>query len=292
MKLFIFGIGYSAGWFVRNSATAFERVEGTVRSRDKAASLASGGIEAVVFDGTIADPRILPALASADAILVSIPPVAGSDPVLDRFGEAIAAGPARTIVYLSTIGVYGDHGGNWIDETVRPVPASLRGRERLAIEDRWLELGLRNAKEVAILRLAGIYGPGRNVLDDLRAGEARRIDKPGQVFNRIHVEDIARTITAAFAAEHAHGAWNVADDEPAPAPDVVAYGAKLLGMAPPPTVPFETVELSPMARSFYDANRRVSNRAIKARLGVTLKYPTYRQGLEGLLGDPVETEPG
>ena len=284
MNLFVFGLGYSAGHYVRHHASAFGRIVGTVRSQDKAEELLQDGVDALVFDGTTADPRLPAALADADAVLVSVQPFEGRDAALDRFGDRIGASRASRIVYLSTIGVYGDHGGDWIDESVVPRPESRRGQERLGIEQSWLELGTRTGKQVAILRLAGIYGPGRNVLDDLRAGEARRIDKPGQVFNRIHVEDIGRTIAAALSAEHMHGVWNVTDDEPAPAPDIVAYGAELLGIAPPPLLDFATVELSPMARSFYGANRRVSNAAIKTRLGVVLRYPTYREGLRGLLG--------
>ena len=283
MNLFVFGLGYSAGHYALHHASGFRRVAGTVRSKDKAEDLARSGPDTLVFDGTVADPRLPAVLAEADAILVSVQPHEGRDAALDRYGGLIGAGRAKRIVYLSTIGVYGDHGGAWIDESVPPRPESRRGQERLAIEQDWLELGRRTDKQVAILRLAGIYGPGGNVLDDLRAGQARRIDKPGQVFNRIHVGDIGRTIAAAFGAGQVHGVWNVTDDEPAPAPDVVAYGAELLGIAPPPLLDFETVELSPMARSFYGANRRVSNAAIKARLGVELRYPTYREGLRDLL---------
>ena len=283
MNLFVFGLGYSAGFFARHHAAAFGSLSGTVRSRDKADDLGREGIRAFVFDGEESDPRIPAALAEADALVVSVQPTDGRDPALARFGEQIAAGPARRIAYLSTIGVYGDHGGAWIDERVTPAPESRRGQERFAIETAWLDLGTRTGKAVAVLRLAGIYGPGRNVLDDLKAGEARRIDKPGQVFNRIHVEDIGRTIAAALGSADPHGVWNVTDDEPAPAPDVVAYGAALLGIAPPPLIRFADASLSPMARSFYGANRRVSNRAIKERLGVQLRYPTYRDGLQGLL---------
>lgn len=283
MKLFVFGIGYTAGHFVRHHAQAFDAIAGTVRGRDKADGLAREGIATFVFDGEAADAGIAPALAEADAVLCSVQPSSGRDPALDRFGAEIEAGRARRIVYLSTIGVYGDHGGAWIDETTRPEPNSRRGRERLVIEDAWLDLGHKSGKAVAVLRLAGIYGPGRNAIEDLRHGEARRLDKPGQVFNRIHVDDIGRAIAGALATDHAHGAWNVTDDEPAPAPDVVAYAATLLGIAPPPLLRFAEAELSPMARSFYGANRRVRNAALKRDLGVMLRYPTYREGLDGLL---------
>ena len=282
LKLFVFGIGYSAGHYLREHAQAFDSMAGTVRGADKCEELRRQGIEAYVFDEGTADARMLPALAEADAILISVQPSVGNDPVFERFAEHVETSRAERIVYLSTIGVYGDHGGAWIDETTPPLPASTRGKLRLAIEDEWLALDEREGKRVEVLRLAGIYGPGRNVLDELRSGEARRIDKPGQVFNRIHVDDIGQAIAAAFASEEPSGVWNIADDEPAAAPDVVDYGAKLLGIAPPPLVPFAEADLSPMARSFYGANRRVSNAAMKHKLGVKLRYPTYRDGLDAL----------
>ncbi len=285
MTLFCFGIGYSAGHYIRHHAAPMVAIAGTVRGREKADDLCGNGVRAFVFDGETADDGIAPALAEAEAILVSVQPSSGRDPVLAHFGDAIAKSRAERIVYLSTIGVYGDHGGEWIDETTQPQPTSTRGRERLAIEEAWLDLGRSSGKAAAVLRLAGIYGPGRNSLEDLRDGDARRIDKPGQVFNRIHVEDIGRAIAGAFATVQAFGAWNVTDDEPAPAPDVVAYAAKLLGIEPPPLTPFVEANLSPMARSFYGANRRVRNEAMKRDLGVRLRYPTYREGLDALLAE-------
>ncbi len=286
MNLFVFGIGYTAGHYLRHHAGHFDAVAGTVRSRDKVGDLAADGIAALRFDPPEADPEIEARLGEADALLVSVQPGRDGDPVLARFGAAIEASRRLArIAYLSTVGVYGDHGGAWIDEEVRPVPGSERGARRLAVEDAWLALGARAGKQVAVLRLAGIYGPGRNILRDLRDGSARRIDKPGQVFNRIHVDDIGRAISASLLNEGVGGAWNIADDEPAPAPDVVAYGAKLLGLEPPPVIPFAEAELSPMALSFYGANRRISNRAMKHGLGVTLGYPTYRDGLAALVED-------
>ena len=286
MNLFVFGIGYTAGHYLRHHAGDFDEVAGTVRSPEKAAALAADRIRALRFDPPDADPAIAAAVAEADALLISVQPAEGGDPVLDHFGAAIAEAPRlKRIVYLSTIGVYGDHGGAWVDEDVRPVPESERGRVRLTVEDRWLALGARAGRQVTVLRLAGIYGPGRNAIEDLRDGSARRIDKPGQVFNRIHVDDIGRAISAAILHDGAGGAWNVADDEPAPAPDVVAYAARLLGVAPPPVIAFADADLSPMARSFYGANRRVSNRGLKDDLGVRLGYPTYRDGLAALMQD-------
>ena len=292
MNLFVFGIGYTAAHYLRHHAGHFAEVAGTVRSSDKVSALAADRIRALRFDPPEADDGVEAALAQADALLVSVQPGPEGDPVLERFGAQIAQAPRlRRIAYLSTIGVYGDHRGAWIDEDVPPVPGSERGRARLAIEDRWLALGSRAGKRCAVLRLAGIYGPGRSAVDDLRDGTARRIDKPGQVFNRIHVDDIGRAVSAVLTHDGLSGAWNVADDEPAPAPDVVAYAAKLLGVAPPPLVPFAQAELSEMARSFYGANRRVSNRALKEDLGVRLGYPTYRDGLAALVRDDPEGGP-
>ena len=214
---------------------------------------------------------------------MSIPPDAAGDPVLRHFGQEIARAPQlERIIYLSTIGVYGDHGGGWVDETTVPRPVNERSRERLAAEQAWQALAARTGKSLQILRLAGIYGPGHNALVALRNGTARRIVKPGQVFNRIHVEDIARAVAAARAAAGKSAVWNVSDDEPAPAEDVVAYAAGLLGIAPPPEIAFDAADLSPMARSFYGESKRVANAAMKARLGVELAFPTYREGLRQL----------
>lgn len=282
MSLFVFGIGYTAGHYLRERRGSVQAV-GTVRSVEKAGALRRAGVHALLFDGDGAtDAAVEPALRGATRLLVSVQPGRAGDPVLARFAASIERAPhLASIVYLSTIGVYGDHGGAWIDEATPARPSSERGRARLAVEDAWLALGAGSGKSVAVLRLAGIYGPGRNALDDLRAGEARRIDKPGQVFNRIHVSDIGRAIDRAFA-HGGSGVWNVTDDEPAPAPVVVAYAAGLMGTEPPPIVPFARADLSPMARSFYGANRRVSNRALKRELGATLAYPTYREGLDAL----------
>lgn len=291
MKLFVCGIGYTAAHYLRHGR-AFDEASGTVRTAEKAADLARAGQRALVFDGTRSDDAVAAELAAADLLLVSVQPDATGDPVLGAYADAIAGSPSlRRIVYLSTIGVFGDHGGAWIDEWTAPEPQSERGRVRLAVEQAWLELGVRTGKAVHVLRLAGIYGPGRNALDDLRTGEARRIVKPGQVFNRIHVGDIVRSIDAAFAYDGPGAAWNVTDDEPAPAPDVVAFAARLMGVEPPPPVPFATAELSPMARSFYAANRRVSNQALRTRLGVRLAYPTYREGLSALWADGEGRDP-
>jgi nucleoside-diphosphate-sugar epimerase len=276
MKLFIAGLGYTAARLIANHGHAFSRISGTVRSAEKRAQL--GRFDIDLFDGSAVSPDTLAKAAGADVVLISVPPAASGDAVLDAFATPIVNGPARRVVYLSTIGVYGDHGGAWIDEDTTPQPELDRTASRLAVEQRWREL---LGDRLVVLRLAGIYGPGRNALVELSRGRARRIVKPGQVFNRIHADDIARAIMGAIA-RHSGGTWNICDDEPAPPQDVIAYAASLMGIAPPPEQPFETAELSPMARSFYASNRRIRNSRMKEELGVTLAYPTYRMGLDAL----------
>jgi nucleoside-diphosphate-sugar epimerase len=287
-NLFCFGLGYSAAFYVTEFGAAFDRIGGTVRTREKAAANAAAGIgghkvEAFVFDGAAA-PEASAAVMDASALLVSVPPAESGDPVLAAFAETIAGAPhLRTIVYLSTVGVYGDHAGAWVDEETPATPVSPRSRERLEAEQAWTALGRRAGKAVAILRLSGIYGPGQNALVQVRRGSAKRIDRPGQVFNRIHVSDIAQAIDAAFA-RHADGIFNVTDDEPTPQGVPIAMAAALLGMAPPPEVPFAEAAkaMTPMALSFYGESKRVRNAKLKGELGVALRYPTYREGLRAL----------
>jgi dTDP-4-dehydrorhamnose reductase len=221
-------------------------------------------------------------LSRADHILASIPPSESGDPILTRFHDALASAKPRSIVYLSTVGVYGDHTGAWVDETSECRPVSKRSVERLQAETAWRRFSDETGVPVAILRLAGIYGPGRSPFEKIRSGTARRIVKPAQVFNRIHVDDIAAAVEAAFD-RRAGGIFNVVDDEPAPPQDVLAYAAHLLDLPPPPEIPFEHADLSPMARSFYGENKRVRNDKLKHDLGVRLAYPTYREGLRALL---------
>jgi nucleoside-diphosphate-sugar epimerase len=189
----------------------------------------------------------------------------------------------RGIVYLSTIGVYGDRGGAWVDETTPPQPGAARSRERLAAEQAWLDFGARHGIAVAILRLAGIYGPGQNALVQIASGKGRRVVKPGQVFNRIHVGDIAQAIDAALS-RRASGVFNVADDAPTPPADPIVFAAQLMGVELPPEIPFEqaAATMSPMGLSFWQECRRVNNDKLKRELGVSLRYPTYREGLRAL----------
>jgi nucleoside-diphosphate-sugar epimerase len=287
--LFCFGLGYSATNFITALGARFDRIAGTVRTREKAAAIAGAGIgghkvEAFVFDGSASAPEVVAAVTDATAILLSVPPGRNGDPVLAHFADTIAGAPhLQAIVYLSTVGVYGDHGGAWVDETTPPAPVSPRSIERLEAERAWTALGARAGRPVAHLRLSGIYGPGQNALVQLARGSAKRIDKAGQVFNRIHVADIAQAIDAAIA-HRAGGAFNVTDDEPTPQGVPVAFAAGLLGVPPPPEVPFAEAakHMTPMGLSFYGESKRVSNAKVKAELGVALRYPTYREGLRAL----------
>ena len=287
--LLCFGLGYSAEHFVGTFGDGFDRIVGTVRSAERAVVLnahLAGRLKVFVFDGTLASADVAAAIGRADCALVSVPPNERGDPVLAAFGEALGhARRLRTIVYLSTVGVYGDHGGEWVDETTPPKPGSQRTRARLDAEQAWQRLGARCGAPVVILRLAGIYGPERNALLAIKSGSARRIIKRGQVFNHIHVGDIAQAINAALARS-AGGIFNVADDEPGPPGDPIAFAAQLLCRDPPPEIPFDVAapSLSPMALSFWRECRRVRNDKLKRELGVNLLYPTYREGLRALFG--------
>jgi len=279
--VFFFGIGYCAEAVIRR-ALGIE-ASGTGRSDERVAALRSAGVDAHVFDGARWDPALEQALKRAEAIVVSIPPRAGGGAPSELFASAIAAAPAlRRILYYSTIGVYGDHGGQWIDETSATLTRSDRGLARLADEARWIEAGRACGAAVDILRLPGIYGPGRNALARLREGDARRIVKPGHVSNRAHVDDIAEVTRLVLTRGLDGQVWNVADDEPAPPQDVIAYAAALLGVDPPPEEPFDKATLSPMAASFFMDEKRVSAAKAKALLGFRPAYPSYREGLEAL----------
>ena len=288
--LICFGLGYSAQHFVEKFGEKFDRIVGTVRDTERAAGLnaqPSGRLKVLIFDGNPATPELRSAIAEVDTALVSVPPDENGDPVLRACGDVLAhAQRLRSIVYLSTIGVYGDRGGEWVDEATPPQPGAARSRERLAAEQAWLDFGARHNIAVAILRLAGIYGPGQNALVQIARGTGRRIVKPGQVFNRIHVGDIAQAIDAAFT-RRAFGIFNVADAEPSPPADPIVFAAQLMGVAPPPEIPFEQVapSMSAMALSFWQECRRIKNDKLKHELGVSLRYPTYREGLRALFGE-------
>ena len=290
-SLFCFGLGYSASHCISEYGAKFFHVAGTVRTVEKASAIANGiggrVVKVLTFDGLNATPEIRAELAQAELILVSVPPGRDGDPVLACFADEIASAPhLRSIVYLSTVGIYGNHEGEWVDETTPAAPVSERSKERLAAERDWIALGARAEKAVAILRLSGIYGPGQNALIQVARGTARRIVKPDQFFNRIHVADIAQAVDAAFIRS-ANGIFNVTDDLPTAQGAPVVFAANLLKRAPPAEIPFAEAakDMTPMALSFYGESKRVRNARLKTELGVRLRYPTYREGLRALSVD-------
>lgn len=280
--LFAFGFGSTASVLASRLQGKGCHVSGTCRTPEKAEAIRAQGVDAYLFDGDKKVDRDV--LDGVTHILLSVPPGADGDPVLRLMQDEIACQRAtlQWIGYLSTTGVYGDRAGDLVDETMEMAPTSGRGRRRQAAEEAWFALGREITVPVQTFRLAGIYGPDRNQIVSLRAGKARRIVKPGHVFSRIHVEDIASVLEASIARPNAGAAYNVCDDEAAPPQDVVAFAAELIGMTPPPEVPFEDADLSPMARSFYAESKRVSNKRIKEELGVELRFPTYREGLRAI----------
>ena len=277
VHLFCFGLGYTGAALAGAVLARGGRVTGTCREPAKAEALARLGATPLLFDRLHPLADLDRHLGTATHLLSAVPPDETGEPVLDMHGAAIAAAALRLnwIGYLSTTGVYGDRAGGWVDEASALEPTGTRGRRRVAAESAWGALPL----PAHLFRLAGIYGPGRSALDTVRAGKAKRIHKPGQVFSRIHVDDIVAVLLASMAKPNPGAAYNVCDDDPADPSAVIAFACDLLGVAPPPEIPFEEAALSPMARSFYDDNKRVKNDRIKRELGVTLRYPSYRDGL-------------
>jgi nucleoside-diphosphate-sugar epimerase len=276
-RFFVFGLGFSGREIARQLLEHGWQVAGTTRSGE---AMDLPGVTVHAFDRDHPLPES--ALEGTTALLSAVPPDGDGDPVTDRMGAAIAALPGlRWAGYLSTTGIYGDHGGGWVDEDTPPAPTLERARRRIQAEDSWQALGL----PLRIFRLAGIYGPGRSAIDTVRQGNARRIVKPGQVFSRIHVEDIAAAVLASLERPTATGVFNLCDDDPAPPQDVIAHACALLRVTPPPEIPWEhaAATLSPMALSFYSDNKLVSNIRIKRDLGLSLRYPSYRDGLRAIL---------
>lgn len=273
-RFFLFGLGFSGRVIARRLVEAGWSVAGTSRGGE-----AIDGVETFAFDRDHTLPE--GALAGVTHVLSSVPPDATGDPVLDVLGAGLARRDIQWAGYLSTTGIYGDHGGGWVDEDTPPTPNVERSRRRVAAERQWLASCL----PVHLFRLAGIYGPGRSALDAVRAGTAKRIVKPNQVFSRIHVDDIANTILASMARPHPGCAYNVCDDDAAPPQDVIAHACALLGVECPPEMSWEQAKtvLSPMALSFYADSKRVRNDRIKRELGVVLTYPSYREGLAAML---------
>lgn len=282
-SLFIFGLGYSGLEIAQLAKAQGWVVAGTCRSAEKAARLGAAGIETHVFDGTAPLPAA--AFGNTSHVVCTIAPGRAGDPALRLCAPLLKQ--ARWLGYLSTTGVYGDHGGGWVDEDTPPSPGQPRSVERLAAERGWQAMALEAGARLDIFRLPGIYGPGRSTLDQVKAGTARRIDKPGQFFSRAHVADIAATVVAAMTAPHPGGIYNVADDLPVSTGEVVAFACELLGLPVPPSIPWEVAvpTMSDMARSFYSESRRVRNERIKRELGVVLRYPTYREGLRAIAAE-------
>lgn len=279
--ILFFGFGYCAQYVAPLLAAQGWHMSATCRDEEKAARLQGLGITPLMLDGKPLSPA---ALDGVSHIVLSAAPDAQGDPALPLLHDALAQNSetVKWLGYLSTTGVYGDHAGAWIDEDTPPGPLGERGQRRVAAETAWGKLAAAHDLPIHYFRLAGIYGPGRNQLASLKAGTARRIDKAGQVFSRIHVEDIATILLASMNKPQPGRAYSVCDDEPAPPQEVVAYAATLLGLEPPPLIGFDAADLSPMAKSFYDENKRIKNTRIKQELGVTLKYPSYREGLRAL----------
>nr|WP_321446133.1 SDR family oxidoreductase [uncultured Cohaesibacter sp.] len=276
MKLFIFGYGFSAKAIARDLKDQCEWIAGTSRSSDKCAAMKEDGLRAFVFDGENANPAIADALKEATHILLSIAPDADGDPVMRIHGDDIRDNQRiEWLGYLSTVGVYGNHDGAWVSEESECRPVSRRSVQRVAAEQAWQAFAQEINKPLGIYRLAGIYGPGRNQMIKLAAGTCRAINKPGQVFNRIHVDDIALAVSKA-ALSASSGIVNVCDDEPAPPQEVIAYCADLMGLEPLTEIPFEEADMTPMARSFYGENKRCHNKKLHALIGGDMLYSTYR----------------
>ena len=287
--MLVFGHGYSAGHLTPRLRARGWVVTGTTRSQP--GRVAAAGASPLIWPGAAegtdadaADAAVARAIGRADAILLSIAPDdAAGDPVLAAFGDRIAAARPGWLGYLSTTGVYGDRAGGWVDENGALDSTTARGRARIAAETAWGDLARAHDLPLHIFRLAGIYGPGRGPFEKLRRGTARRVIKPGQVFSRIHVEDIAQVLLASIDRPAPGTAYNVCDDQPAPPQDVLEHAARLLGIPPPPEVDFETAEMGQMARSFYSDSKRVSNARLRRDLGVSLRYPDYDSGLRAIL---------
>ena len=277
--LLCFGFGFSASTLASQLDRRQWKITGTSRSDEGVAEIEALGFQAIRYDKLESLP------GDVTHLLSSVPPDEAGDPVLRSFGAELAAKARQLqwVGYLSTTGVYGDHAGAWVDEATPLSPNTERGQRRVAAEAGWQQLHQQAGLSLHVFRLAGIYGPGRNALESLKSGKARRIIREGQIFSRIHVDDIAGILRASMDRPNPGRVYNVADDDPAPPQDVIAYGAELLGIAIPPAIAFADAQLSPMARSFYADSKRVRNDRVKVELGYRFKYPDYRVGLKSLL---------
>ncbi len=284
-KLFCFGYGYSCSWLGQALLEQGNwELAGTTRDRDKKNFMRESGIRSYVFDNEHMIPDPLYMMRDVTHLLISTPPSDEGDPAFLAHAQDIVKLPnLKWVGYLSTTGSYGDRNGEWVDENSVTRPGTRRGSRRLKAEDQWLSLYENYNLPVHVFRLAGIYGPGRSALDSIRSGVARRINKPGHAFSRIHVEDIVQVIMASMSNIAAGEIYNVCDDEPAPSHEVIDYACQLLGIESPPLIDFDKVDMAPITRSFYADNKRVKNDKIKNELGITLKYSNYREGLKACL---------
>lgn len=289
-KLFCFGYGYTAA-ALSNVLRRYDwDISGTTTDPDKRAQMAADGIHAELFEPTRHLPDPFGSFRGVTHVLLSIPPTRSGDPAFEAHAhDLLECGTIEWAGYLSTTAVYGNHDGGWIDESTPLAPTSQRGSQRERAEEQWQSLAMNEDFPLHIFRLAGIYGPGRSALDTVRSGTARRIDKPGHVFNRIHVDDIVQTLIASINQPKPGGIYNLADDYPSTSHEVISFACNLLGICPPPMIPYEQADVAPMVRSFYSDNKRVKNDRIKQELGVSLLYPDYRAGLQACLETDDET---
>ncbi len=289
-KLFCFGFGYTAGFLGERLSACGWKVSGTTTSPAKRAFLKKNGLAAWLFDRDHAIPDPFNTFADVTHILLSVPPDGNGDPVFNTHGADLAAlKKLEWVGYLSTTAIYGDQSGKWVDETTPPAPDSRRGSQRLKAEQQWQSLFLNEGLPLHIFRLSGIYGPGRSAIDSVRSGTARRIDKPGHAFNRVHVDDIVQTLIASMNKPRPGSIYNLADDEPSPSHEVIQFACNLIGIESPPLISYDQAEMAPIVRSFYKDNKRVRNDLIKSELGVQLSHPDYRSGLQACLEVEKET---
>jgi nucleoside-diphosphate-sugar epimerase len=279
---FIFGAGFSGLEIGKQLSAAGQVVAGTTRSADKFVKLAANGLEPFDFDGDWLSAALVARLQTVTHLVMSIGPDDGGDPLVPILGDHLSGAlkNLQWIGYLSTVGVYGDHDGGWVNEETACKPVSQRSVQRLEAEKAWENFSANLGVPLAILRLSGIYGPGRNTFVNLANDTAKRIIKPNQVFNRIHVSDIARAVMH-LSSKNIGGLFNVTDDEPAPPQDVVTYAANLMGVTPPEEIAYDDAQMSPMARSFYGEVKKVSNAKLRST-GFEFQYPNYRVAMDAL----------
>ena len=283
--LFCFGHGYSCNYVgYELMQRGGWRVSGTSRDPDKVKELRARGVNAVLFDEENHLPDALHIMRDVTHVLISTPPSSSGDVTFNvHANDILGLQNVEWVGYLSTTSPYGDKQGEWVDENTAPNPTTRRGNRRLRVEQEWLSLCETHNLPVHIFRLAGIYGPGRSALDSVRSGIARRIDKPGHAFSRIHVEDLSSALIASMLNPSPGQIYNICDDYPAPSHEVIDYACQLLNIQSPPLIPFDKIDLAPIALSFYMDNKRVRNDKMKRDLGVQLKYPSYKEGLQGCL---------